>query len=194
MLDQPTDKKAKNMKRTFFGSLFVITLAVALPARAQTNLPPVDNSTFFASAMSYFSQFNPAYEETFHSNHFAAWTGLSSVQGAGVPLQNEIGLSWAVVKETLSVEAVVHDSGVTGTLVNVQAGLGVNKIVHDVKLTAYVHGGYNISRDVRGDKGYALVGVRVAKALTLHTFAGLGAGVRLPRGDREFTAFTGFVF
>jgi hypothetical protein len=176
--------------------LFILSAPLVLPffASAQTNLPPVDNSTFFASALSYFSSFNPAYEETFHSNNFAAWTGLSSVQGAGVPLQNEIGLSWAVVKETLAVEAVLHDSGVAGTIVNLQGGLAVNKIVHDVKLTAFAHGGYNISKDVRGDKAYAALGIRVSKALTLHTFAGIGAAVRLPRGDREFTAFTGFVF
>lgn len=194
-------KKIQNIVRRFRRTsqiiflICVIGAICGLTASAQTNLPalPVNNITFFQSLQAYFTTFNPELESTFASNNFCAWAGVSSVQGAGVPLQNEIGFS-ATVKKSFSTEVVFHDAGVAGVIVNVQAGPAFNFVVHDTKLTLYGHGGYNISSEVDGDRVYGEFGVRVQKALTKNTFAGLGMGVQVPRGTRVFTVFTGFVF
>ena len=113
------------------------------------------------------------------------------MQGGTSPLMNSIGLSYDVWK-MVSVEGVFRNSGVAGTVVDGQGGLGLSFKVHDVRLTAYADGGYGFEDDQ--DKIYAELGVRVLKALTTHTFAGVGIGVQLP-GDRQvLSAFVGFTF
>lgn len=174
--------------------IFLVCLLAFHIASAQTNaMPPIDNTSFFASAQSYFTSFNPEFETTFTANKGAAWTGISSVQGAGVPLQNEIGISYSIWKR-MEAEVVIRDSGVTGGLVSAQAGLGVSAIVHDVKLTGYAHGGANLAKEVQDPGPFAEIGVRIQKAMTTHTFTGLGAAIRFPGATRIFTLYTGFVF
>ena len=162
---------------------------------AQTPPPtPTDNASFFASAQSYFTSFNPEFSGTFTNNAGSAWTGIASVQGAGVPLQNEIGISYRLVKPLLQAEVVLRDSGVTGGIVSVQGGIALVKIVNDVKLTGFIDGGLNIARETHGDRAFGEVGVRIQKAMTTHTFTGISAAVRFPSGTRVFQVFTGFVF
>lgn len=174
--------------------LFALSALSAVKSSAQTNsLPPIDNTSFFASAQSYFLSFNPEFETTFTASKGTAWTGISSVQGAGVPLQNEIGISYSIWKK-MEAEVVIRDSGVTGGLVSAQAGFGVSAIVHDVKLTGYAHGGANLAREVQDPGPFAEIGVRIQKAMTTHTFTGLGAAIRFPGATRIFTLYTGFVF
>ena len=175
----------------------LILLAVALlslTGYSQTNgFAPMDNASFYASAQGYFTSFNPEFEGTFTNNAGSAWTGVVSVQGAGVPLQNEIGISYKIYK-AMQAEVIIRDSGVAGVLVSVGGGIGFTKVVHDVKLTLALDGGVNLARAVRGDKAFGEVVIRIQKALTKNTFAGISAAVEFPRGNRAFQAFTGFVF
>jgi len=91
----------------------------------------------------------------------------------------------------LSLEVQGRDSGVAGSIVNAQAGLGLNYRYYDVKLTAYVDGGYNF---MGVNKMFGEIGLRAQKALTKNTYAGIGLGVLIPGGGRVIQAFTGFTF
>jgi len=153
-----------------------------------------DNTSFFASVQSYFTSFNTNLDSTFGVDKGSAWAGVASVQNAGVPLQNEIGISYALYKQNLAAEVILRDSGVAGTIVSVGGGFSYSKIIHDTRLTAFVDGGYYTTPDTGKDKAFGEVGVRVSKALTTHTFAGISAALQFPHNRRVFEAFTGFTF
>ena len=174
------------------GLILTFTLGTLAPASAQTNppAPPANTGTFFDSVSGYFTSFNPQLETTF-TNKGTFWTSVDSMQGGKNPLANSIGLSynpWQMV----SVEGVFRNSGVAGAVVDAQGGLGLNFKVHDVRLTAYVDGGYGFAEDE--DRIYAEVGVRVLKALTEHTFAGVGVACQLPANRQVLSVFAGFTF
>jgi len=189
------------MKNTIglFGRIGLIATLAAIfslsTSQAQTSTnapaaPPLSTGTFFDSVTGYFSSFNPALEDTF-TNRGTFWTSVDAMTGGSSPLVNSIGLSYDVWK-LVSVEGVFRNSGVAGAIVDAQGGLGLNFKVHDVRLTAYVDGGYGFAET--RDKVYAEIGVRVLKALTEHTFAGVGVAAQLPGNRQVLSAFVGFTF
>ena len=141
----------------------------------------------------YFTSNNPEFDSTFTTNKGTAWVSVVSAQGQSVPLQNEIGVSYNVWK-MLQIEAVTRDGGVTGGIVSMQGGIGLTAAIHDIKLTAYADGGYNLAKQSTGQKVYAELGFRAQKALTQNTFAGVQMSVRPNDGERFFGASTGFAF
>src|SRR5690349_13417996 len=136
-----------------------ITLALlAIPAIAQvvTNSPPGGLTDFGNTVFSYFSSFNTNLDTTFRDNRFDLWMGLDAVQGTPNPLQNEIGVSydiWRPAQSTnsstltaIGFEDLIRNTGVAGTVIGDQLGLNFSIILHDVKLTGYLDGGYDLSQ------------------------------------------------
>ena len=166
------------------------TLAFTAPAQTNTPTPPADSGSFMGTVTSYFTSFNTNLDGTFGLSKASLWTGVDSIQGGKVPLANEIGMSYKLIGP-VSGEAVVRDGGITGTIVSLQGGLGASVIVHDVRLTGYADGLY--LRQATEKLG-AEIGLRVAKALTDHTYAWVGMGFQIPNDARVFSAGVGFTF
>jgi len=184
-----------------------VIIGVAILAATVTHAQTT-NGTFFNSLEGYFASFNTNLDSTFATERLEVATGVDSVQNGSVPLANSLRLSYAVYQPSngvtqVSIENVVDNSGLAGTIVSEQAGIGFGFIVHDTKLTGYLDGLYDFNPQTSVNKKGktvtdsaigAEVGVRVEKAMTLHTFSGIGLGVVLPRNEQKFQAFTGFTF
>jgi len=171
-------------------ALLLLSLIAAIPVVAQTN-----RGSFFDTVSGYFTTFNPNLTNTFAAKT-TLWTGVDSVQGGGSTLVNEIGASYNAYGP-LSVESVTRDGGVAGTLVSQQIGLGLNFTVIDTRLTLYGDAGYKLdgpSTSKFQDNLYGEIGIRVAKALTEHTFAWVGIGAQFPTKAQVFQGGIGFTF
>ncbi len=168
----------------------VMLAATTLAGYSQTN----STSSFFQSVTTYFTSFNTNLNSTFGEAKGSVWVGLDSLQNEQTPLANSIGLSYRLAKR-ITAETVIRDAGITGAIVNWQGGFGLNVVVHDAQLTGYAHGGYDFIRNEGADQRfYCELGLRAAKALTEHTYAGVGLGVKLPNTERVFSVFAGFTF
>lgn len=187
----------RGFRRVFGTGLAVLgVLLYAVAAQAQV-LPPTNSpGSFFSTALSYFTAFNTNLDSTFANSKGSIWTGADSMQGARTPLANSLGLSYRVYN-VISLESVTRNAGVAGTVVSQQFGPSLNFVVHDAKLSLYAHAGYELDAPAGGkfaDKIYGEIGVRVCKALTEHTFAGVGIGAQLPKNTQVFQVFAGIVF
>lgn len=179
-----------------------IVLASVLAAQAQTNppappapsTPPASVGSFFQTAQSYFTSFNTNLDSTFLSRGEIA-VGVDSIQGGGANLANSVRVSYNTYK-SISLELQVRDTGVSGVFIGEEFGPALNFVIHDAKLTLFGHLGLNNANDAtKTDRRiYGEIGVRAQKALTEHTFAGIGMGIQLPDQQRTFTIFTGFTF
>ncbi len=169
-------------------------IAFALAAKAQTNTP----QSFFGTVSSYFTTHNLELTNTFGAHKGEAWTSLDSIQGNGstsAKLADAIGLQYSVY-DHLSLENVLRTSGIAGTIVGDQFGLGINFVIIDTKLTLYGDAGYNLenSSPKFKDNLFGEIGVRAKKALTDNTFAGVGLGVRIPNASQVYQVMVGFTF
>lgn len=177
------------MKNLFLIGL--LTLAFSAKAQLSTN-----SGSFFDTALSYFTTFNTNLDSTFGNAKGTVWTGVDSIQGGTTHLANSLGLSYRVYN-IVAIESITRNSGVAGTVVDQQFGFSLNFAVHDALLTAYGHMGYELdapSGAKIGDKVFGEIGLRVSKALTAHTFAGVGLGAQLPKNTQVFSAFMGITF
>lgn len=168
----------------------ITLLASAFVAGAQTN-----NGSFFGTVSQYFTTFNPSLTNTFAAKT-TLWTGVDSQQGSGSSLMNEIGVSYNAYGP-LSIESVTRDGGVAGTLISQQIGLGLNFKIIDTRLTVYADAGYKLDSPANSkfqDDLYGEIGIRVAKALTDHTFAWVGIGAQFPTKAQIFEGGVGFTF
>lgn len=185
-------------------AIAALVALLALPAVAQTNSPPTGIADLGNTVMGYFTAFNTSLDSTFGASTFDLWTGVASVQNGDSPIENELGLSYDVwrssatntVATRISLEDAIRDSGLAGSLISDQAGLGFSIVVHDVKLTAYLDGGYNFFRTASKfeDRLFGEVGIRAKKALGSHFYSGIGLGAQFPRNSRVFEAFVGATF
>ena len=166
-------------------TLILVSLAITAFGQTQTNTP----TSFIQTVGLWFTSFNTNYDSTFRDSKGSAWAGVDSLTGSEVPIANEIGLSYTV-SGRFSAEAVFRDGGVTGTMISSQAGVNYAITIHDAQLIGYADAGWNHV----DEKAFGEVGLRVRKALTEHTFAQLGLGVKIPDGDRIFSVSAGFVF
>jgi len=168
--------------------------SAAMAAETTDGAPatPTSSTSFFNSALGYFTSFNTNLDSTFGLSKGEAWAGVDALQGAQVPLANDIGVSYKIYKH-VGAEAVMRNGGVTGTIISQAVGLNLNFVVHDAELTLYADGVYNIAEPVV-DRMVCEIGVRVKKALTEHTFAGVGIGAQFPGNRQVFQAFAGFTF
>lgn len=166
--------------------LLSIGLIVSVSASAQTN----NSTTFFNSVTSYFTGFNTNLL-TFQNEKGSMFTSVDSIQGGEHPLANSVGLSYKIYK-VVGAETLFRNTGTTGVFLEAQAGLNLNFVLWDTKVTPYVDCGYAFAEPT--EKIYAEPGVRVQKALTDHTYAGVGLGVQLPVNRQVFSVFAGFTF
>lgn len=178
------------------------TSTSAPPSTVAGPTPPASAGSFLGSLQGYFTSFNTNLDSTFGASKLSLWTGVDSIQGGDTALANEVGLSYNVW-QALAPEVVIRNSGVAGTLQSFQGGIGLNFVVHDVRLTLYGDGGDDLAlpttknakgKTVRGNPMYGEVGLRAQKALTAHTYAWTGIGAQLPRNSQVFSAGVGITF
>ena len=171
--------------------------ALALPAFSQTNTPT--ENPFYQQAFQWLTSIDTNNNTTFVSTRGFMDTGVESSQNSGVPINNYIGLSFDVVSSTnspirLDLNAMERDSGVQGTFVSGQGGIGVGYVIHDVRLDLIANGGYyNFNPDTR-NKVFGEIQVNIKKALGTHTFAEIGLAEQFPHSERLFRAGIGFSF
>ena len=182
----------------------LVTGGLPTAATAQTNTPATPEQTFFNSVAQYFSAFDTN-STTFATDMVNVWAGADTVNNQN--LAASLGLeilpfrtSTNAVVSALSLESVTRNATVAGTIMSEQAGLGYNVTHFDTRLTGYVDAGYRF--DTR--QGYVAPGLRVKKALTENTYAGVGLElpVYFSRGTGQsagapsptLSIFTGFKF
>jgi hypothetical protein len=185
-------KNRKSKIATFFALLlcFLCLLLLTIPARAQDpQAPPTSPQSFFTTIGQWFSSQNTNLD-TFSSDRFSLWAGMDNL---GNQLTTaSIGGDFYIY-DKLSLEGNFRNATVAGTVVTAQVGFGYSWISHDIKLTAYLDGGNRF--DTR--QPFLAPGIRIKKALTPNTFAGLGLElpIYLKHGSDlspTFSIFTGF--
>lgn len=167
-------------------------------AQQITNITPV---SFIHTVGSYFTSHNLELTNTFGSGHkFDLWTSIDSIQGNGnsaAHLADAIGISY-VVYDHISLENVLRTSGIAGTIMTEQFGVGLNYTVIDTKLTLYADAGYDkgnsLTHSKFQDNLFGEVGLRVKKALTENTYAGIGLGLQFPSNVQVYQVVAGFTF
>lgn len=182
-------------------------LGLGAVASAQTtNQPPSGLTDFGNTVFGYFTSFNTNLDTTFRDNRFELWLGVDSVQGSTAPLQNSIGISYDVWRPTpatnattftaIGIEDQIRNTGVAGTVETDQLGLNFSVVVHDVKLSGYLDGGYDLTQNgVRfSNRLFGEVGLRARKAIGPHFYMGVGVGAQFPRNSQVLSAFTGATF
>ena len=158
---------------------------VAVAAKAQTNIP-----SFFDTAQSYLTTFNPAF--TWTNVTIEASTGLKQVTGSGATdvaqVQYDFG-RW-------NAGAVIGFEGVGSTVGTVQAQGGYAVLEHfDTKVDLDVQGGYSWYH-----KAYMVEPeLAISKKLTANTFARIGVSIPLySKGSQNrtpsFEVGAGFTF
>ncbi len=191
------------MKPILVAALLSLAAVTTLPAQTNNYTPP-GLTGLGDTVLSYFTAFNTNLDTTFKDNRFDIWTGASSIQGGINPLVNDIGGSYDLWRPTpatsattitaVSGEFIARNSGVAGTLVSAQGGLGFSVIVHDAKATLYLDGGSYLAGQWTRENLYGEVGFRVKKALGAHFYAGVGIGVQFPRNAQVLSALGGATF
>lgn len=169
---------------------YILSLALLVPlwANAQTNAAP---QTFFDSVIGYFSTINTNLDTTFRDHKGSLWMGAQFNGGAHTGSQ--LGLSYDVWK-SVSLESASVFADVSGLVDSQQIGVGYNITVHDTRLTVYVMGGIQFPENA-DNRAVCELGLRVKKALTEHTFAGMGLSARIEKhASPMLTVFTGFCF
>lgn len=186
--------------------LILVLSATAFVTRAQTSITNPPPPSFFSSVGSYFTSFDTNYLVTFGSHRLTLAVGVDSLQGNGtVPLANSLRLSYNILQPTtsptnttgliLGLEEVTRSSGVAGTIVSQQIGLQAGYVIVDTEVQGYIDGGYNFFDDVNTkEKIFCEFGIRIEKALSLNTFAGIGLGEQIPINRQVGEVFTGFTF
>lgn len=179
------------------------TVSITPSSTTSAPTPPANAGSFLTSLQDYFTAFNTNLDATFGASKLSLWTGVDSIQGGDATLANEVGLSYNLWK-ALAPEAVIRNSGVASTLQSFQGGLGLNFVVHDVRLTLYGDGGDDLALPTsvnakgktvtHGQPFYGEIGLRAQKALTAHTYAWTGIGAQLPRNSQVFSAGIGITF
>ncbi len=178
-------------------SLLLLSIGLVANAQSLTNTP----QSFFGTVSSYFTSHNLGLTNTFGLHNGEAWTSLDSIQGnasSSAKLADAIGFQYSVY-DHLSLENVLRTSGVAGTIVSDQLGLGLNFVIIDTKITFYGDGGYDLEKSrLVGSKFkddlFGEIGVRAKKAMTEFTYAGVGFGVRLPDASQVYQVMVGFTF
>lgn len=177
------------MKKT----IAILTVALtAVLGQAQT-VPISPQQSFFDTVTQYFSSMNSNLTTFTLGNHAELSLGFDTVG------QDRLAASFLVevpVWKAFSIEGNVRNATVLGDVVTAQGGIGYSVVKYDTKLTAFVDGGYRWDTK----QSFVAPGVRVKKALTQNTYAGVG--IELPfyvNGSNErivptYSIFTGFKF
>lgn len=146
----------------------VATIGVSVPAMP-TNAPPTPGN-FLQTVIGYFSSTTDL--QTFQTNDaFDIWTGAEYVNNLNTAAT--LGISWNAWQTSVvgfGLETQTRNAGIAGTILSQGMGFNIQKVYKDIKLEAFVEGEKNFKLNVWD----AEVGVRIFKALTDNTFAGIG--------------------
>lgn len=178
-----------------FALVLLLCLVSCEPARAQdvpTNQPP---AAFLTTVGNWFTTQNTNLL-TFQQSHGDVWAGADYRDGLNSSYSFGVN---AKIWKSLSLDTVMHNASIAGTVVSIQGGLGLGLVSHDMKFTPYADLGY----DLNLSQAFVALGARVQKALTEHTFVGLGMEVQLATNGKAMygdnmvpvlTFLTGFTF
>lgn len=173
----------------------VMTCAALTSAHAQspaTNAVPPTPDSFFNTAESYFTTFNTNLDATFGATNYRGSVIVGADYVQSVNISSSLGISYDIGKG-FSAESTTRNAGIAGVILSEQLGIGYNLVIHDLKITAYAAPGY----DFNAKAVYGAVGARLSKALTSHTFAGIGLEEHFGKGGVSppiLSVFTGFTF
>lgn len=169
-------------------SLLTLCAALALPAAAQTNDVPPTPTSFYQTALGYFTSFSSL--QTFQTNY-------SGLFGLGPDYQDQINTSMLLtakynVYRTLGLQGSLHTFGLgSSTLVQAGGGIDYDIIVHDVRISPFLEAGYSW----RYKKLALEVGAELDKALTENTYGGVRLAVQASDSPSLMISFlTGFKF
>ena len=188
-------------KICFIAALLLIGCGpTAAPAQSVVDPASTTNvvPSFFQTVQNYFTAENSALTNTFApSKRFDVWTGAEYVDGVNVAAS--LGLEARIYtlitnSTTISLESVTKNAGIAGTILSQQAGVGLNYILTDTKITAYADPGYSfLNKEFTTE-----IGLRAKKALTANTYAGLGLSLDVSAHHTSLrpniVVFTGFTF
>jgi hypothetical protein len=162
------------------------------------------STNFFTGVEQWATSFNTN-STTFLSTRGAFDTGVESRTGDGVPLINDLHLSYDFVGTTytaptnvtslrLGPDVLERNSGVSGTFVSAQGGLQAAIVHYDFRFGVAIDGGYwanspSVRHHVFGDAS-----LNAAKALGDRTFMGLRFSQEFPRNAQGYYAQLGFTF
>ena len=192
------------MKKHFSLYTSALSLLAALilqpsTLHAQTNAPSADS--FPAVVQQWISSVDTN-STLFDTSVITLWTGNSYVNNSAnaSALGGDVRL-WRGQSNNfqLTLEAQLDNAGIAGTLYSFQGGFGFQKAYNDLRLGAYLNGGWSI---VAG-KGFIEGGLDVRKGMSRTTFIGMRVGYQMMPGSTAvtssgafhsagvFTAFTG---
>ena len=150
-------------------------------------IPAAD--TFLTTVQKYFTSFDTNSTTFKKANEIDVMVSADTKDGvtsAGLGLNYSL---WSFV----GVEGIVRNAGIGGVVVSAQGGVSVSRVIYDVKASFYVDGGYSFQLSTP----YVESGVRVFKALSSNTAAGIGTylqadakGIRGGAGISLFTVIT----
>jgi hypothetical protein len=161
--------KLQKRLRTASLTVAVIAMGCFTQAHAQTsttNAPgnvPSAPASFFGSVEGYFLSFDTN-STTFETEKAEVWTGVDSGNDT---LGALFGVS--VPFGSFSVEAVMENADVAGTVLSFAAGGGYRIVHYDTELTAGLDIGYRLDHR----EGFVSPFIDVRKALTPNTYAGV---------------------
>ena len=151
------------------------------------------NTTFYSSVSSYFTSYNTNFT---YIDRFAIYTGAEQVQGNNTAAILGVSIdAYRFTSNTISVssETLFKNSGVAGTLLGAQTGLGLNYTKFDTRVTLFAAPGYNnVVKGVYGEFGF-----KITKKATENTFYGIGMSLdvgKVHNSSPNLTVFTGFTF
>lgn len=178
------------MKRLISGLTLVVALFAGFACQAQTNSP----QSFFQSVGLYFGAFNTNLADTFATDRLNVSIGSVTVGNSEMAADARFDFRLST-NSPFSLDACVRNTTVAGTVLSYQGGVGYSIVKVDTKLTIYLDGGYKT--DV--NQPYAAPGIKVSKALTANTFAGVGIELPIyfrnsPIGGNQPVAPTYYIF
>lgn len=170
----------------------VIAIACIVNSNAQTQ-PSTPQQSFFDTVSKYFTSFNTNLTTFTSKSHAEISMGLDTVNNDTLTASF---LVEAPVWKSFSLEANVRNRTVFGDITTAGGGVGYSIVKWDTKLTGFVDGGY----DWTTKRSFVEPGIRIKKALTENTYAGVG--ISIPFGFNtgskvitpSYSVFSGFRF
>ena len=163
------------MKTPFKSLAFSLMAALALlsmPAQAQTNDLPLTPQAVIGNIGTYFTSFNT--NLTWTNTPISLWTGAN--YESGVNTSSELGVSYDLWRPSpemaIAPEAIFKNSGIAGTFVSGQGGVGISLFHYDLKVTGYLDAGFNNPLNTM----FLDFGGRLEKKMTVSTFLGVSLG------------------
>jgi hypothetical protein len=170
---------------------------LAISAKAQT-------TNFLSQIYQWGTTFDTS-NTTFLSTRGMFDTGVESRQGDGIPLINDLHLSYDLTGATyltptnvsvlrLGPDVMERNSGVSGTFVSAEGGLQAAVVHYDFRFGVSVDGGYWANQPNSPHHIFGEASLNAEKALGSRTYTGLRFSQEFPHNAQGFYAQVGFTF